>query len=96
MVLALLALLLMLVPATANEKGMMKNPCEMGGKMMNPCEMQGKMGKREMKHEMMEIMKESLIIQRNMSHKPNAEQKQNLDEMIERLEKMLEKGKAMH
>lgn len=87
--------LLFTVPVMASEKGMM------GGKMMGSGMMgSGMMREKMMKHhammdDMMGMLKETMQILRNLSHKPDASQKKRLDEMIKKMDEMMKMHKEM-
>ena len=67
-----------------------KNPCGVSDK--NPCAMKERKGKHhKMKKEHMGMMREVMVILRDLNHKPTAEQKKRLDHYIEKLDDSLAK-----
>ncbi len=97
LLMALLAFSLMVAPAAAGEKGMMGNPCGMmGGKGEKHMMMSKGMKKHhKMMNEVMGMMKESMVILKDFSHKPTSAQKQKLEEMISRMDEIMAKHEAM-
>jgi hypothetical protein len=87
---AVIALALMTAPAYAG------NPCA-----ANPCaeKQDYRAMHKQMKKEHMGMLKDVMVILRDLNHKPSAAQKQQLNEMIGKLDSMIEqcdKGMMMH
>jgi len=90
---ALLAFTLLASTAMAGRKGddMMKNPCDMKGSMMGSMMNEG----HKLNQEMMEMLKETMTILRDIKHYPDEAQKKRLDEMIGRIDGMVKEHKSM-
>ncbi len=97
MALVAASLLSLSIPAMADSKGA-GNPCAKNPCAMNPCA--EKMKKHDhykehhaMKLEMMEMLRETMTIIKDLNHKPTDAEKKKLGDMIERLTEMEKKCK---
>jgi hypothetical protein len=92
---AVIALALLTAPAYAG------NPCAANPCAANPCAQKQdyRAMHKQMKKEHLGMFKEVIVILRDLNHKPSAAQKQQLNEMIGKLDKMIEQcdtGMMMH
>ncbi len=88
---AVISVSLMASPALAGNP-CAKNPCGMSMGDKNPCAMEERKAKHhKMKKEHMGMMREVMVILRDLNHKPSAEQKKRLNAYIEKLDDSLAK-----
>ncbi|MBI5599778.1 MAG: hypothetical protein HY890_08610 [Deltaproteobacteria bacterium] len=90
---ALMIFSIALAPALAGEKG------DMGGMMMGD-DMKGPHREDMIEHHRMtqdalRMLRETMVILRDLSHKPTAEERKKLDGMISRLDDMVKKHEEM-
>ncbi len=52
--------------------------------------------RQQMMTDMMDMMKETMAILRNLNHKPSAEERERLGEMMQHLDEMKARHEAMH
>ncbi|MFQ5585327.1 MAG: hypothetical protein ACE5GF_00645 [Thermodesulfobacteriota bacterium] len=88
-------------PCVANPCAM-QNPCAVNPcAMKNPCMMKHhKWGKKMAKHhrmmtELMEMIRETMVILKNLDHRPTPAEKRRLGKMADRLDTMIKKHEKM-